>query len=195
MRPPVRTRSIAGLAALGLGLGAAVGLALTARAGTPKGIEPVSGFDSARYLGKWYEIARLDHRFERGLSRVTAEYARREDGAIRVLNRGFNQAKGKWKENEGKASFVEGPDVGFLKVSFFGPFYGSYVITELDPDYRHALVTGNDRSYLWLLARTPTLDEPTKKRLLQKAQALGFDTSKLLWVEQSAGEAAALTPN
>lgn len=164
--------------------------ALAACTGKPDGVEPVKDFDSARYLGKWYEIARLDHRFERGLSQVTAEYSAREDGSIRVLNRGFDGAKGEWKETEGKATFVEGPKVGYLKVSFFGPFGGSYVITDLDPDYRHSLVTGNDRSYLWILARTPALDEPTKKRLLQKAQALGFDTSKLIWVEQSAPTAA-----
>lgn len=167
--------------------------ALGACAGKPEGVEPVTGFESARYLGKWYEIARLDHRFERGLSQVTAEYAQRDDGAIRVVNRGFDEGKGEWKETEGKATFVEGPSVGYLKVSFFGPFGGSYVVTELDPDYRYSLVTGNDRSYLWILSRTPALDEPTKKRLLQKAQALGYDTSKLIWVKQSTQPAGAVS--
>lgn len=165
---------------------ATLALALAGCVGKPEGVEPVQGFDGARYLGKWYEIARFDHRFERGLSQVSAEYSKRDDGGLRVINRGYDDAKGEWKESEGKAKFVESPNVGYLKVSFFGPFYGSYIVTELDPDYRHALVTGPDRSYLWILARTPTLDAATKKRLLDKAQALGFDTSKLIWVKQPA---------
>lgn len=166
----------------------AAAVALSACAGKPDGVEPVSNFDSARYLGKWYEIARLDHRFERGLSQVSAEYSKREDGSIRVLNRGYDEEKREWKDTEGKAKFVEGPTVGYLKVSFFGPFGGSYVVTDLDPEYRHALVTGNDRSYLWILSRTPTMDEATKKRLLDKAQALGYDTSKLIWVKQAVSQ-------
>ena len=183
MRPPARIRRLA--------CGGALALLLAACVGKPDGVEPVTGFDSARYLGQWYEIARLDHRFERGLSQVSAEYSQRDDGDIRVINRGYDDAKGEWKETEGKAKFVENPSVGFLKVSFFGPFYGSYVITELDPAYRYSLVTGDDRDYLWILSRTPTLDEATKKRLLDKAQALGYDTSKLIWVKQTGGPATA----
>ena len=70
-------------------------------------------------------------------------------------------------------------------MSFFGPFYGSYIVFELDPDYRYSLVSGPDKSYLWLLSRTPTMDAATKKRLVAKAQALGFDTSKLIYVAQT----------
>ena len=102
--------------------------------GRPDGVEPVSGFDIDRYLGTWYEIARLDHSFERGLSRVTANYSPRADGGVRVVNRGFDAAAGEWREAEGKAYFVEDPDLGYLKVSFFGPFYGAYVVFRLDPD-------------------------------------------------------------
>lgn len=152
----------------------------------PQGIEPVGNFESARYLGKWYEIARLDHSFERGLSRVSAEYSMRDDGGIKVINRGYNKEKGEWKESEGKAYFVETPNIGFLKVSFFGPFYGSYIVFELDQqNYQHSMISGPDKSYLWLLSRTPTMDDATKKRLVDKAQALGFDTSKLIYVDQT----------
>uniref|UniRef100_UPI00053C87D8 lipocalin family protein n=1 Tax=Vibrio cholerae TaxID=666 RepID=UPI00053C87D8 len=100
--------------------------------GMPESVKPVSGFELNNYLGKWYEVARLDHSFERGLSQVTAEYSARNDGDISVLNRGYSEEKGEWKEAEGKAYFVDGSTDGYLKVSFFGPFYGSYVVFELD---------------------------------------------------------------
>ena len=164
---------------------AAPALLLAGCVGKPADITPVSPFDSGRYLGKWYEIARMDHRFERGLSQVSATYALRDDGGLKVLNRGY-QAEGKvWKESEGKAYFVDGANQGYLKVSFFGPFYGAYVVFDLDPQYQTSLVTGPDKSYFWLLSRTPTLAPATQQRLLEKARALGFDTSKLIMVAQS----------
>ncbi|MGB4343539.1 MAG: lipocalin family protein [Moraxellaceae bacterium] len=151
----------------------------------PKNVQPVDNFKLDRYLGKWYEVARLDHSFERGLSRVSANYSLRDDGGVRVLNRGYSAADQKWKEAEGKAYFVGQPDQGFLKVSFFGPFYGAYVIAELDHEnYQYSLVTGPNTSYLWILSRTPTLDAATKDRLVKKAASLGFDTSKLIFVAQ-----------
>ena len=155
--------------------------------GLPTGVQPVSGFQAERYLGTWYEIARLDHSFERGMSRVTAEYRQRDDGGIEVINRGYLADSKTWKEALGKAYFVDGTDKGYLKVSFFGPFYGSYVVVELDQkDYRHALVSGPDRSYLWLLARSPTLDAATRDRLVARATAAGFDTEALIFVDHSA---------
>jgi apolipoprotein D and lipocalin family protein len=161
-------------------------LLLSGCMGMPAGVRPVTDFDAARYLGTWYEIARLDHRFERGLSRVSAEYTRRDDGGLTVRNRGYRADEQQWKDIEGKAYFVESPDTGYLKVSFFGPFYGSYVVFELDrQDYRYALVSGPDTSYLWLLARSPTLDAATRERLVARAAAAGFDTSKLIFVDQS----------
>lgn len=168
-------------------LAATLGLAvlLAGCVGKPEGVTPVTGFDSARYLGKWYEVARLDNSFEKGLDNVTADYSMRDDGGIKVVNRGFKAAKKEWSQSEGKAYFVEGPNTGYLKVSFFGPFYGSYVVFDLDPAYQYSMVTGNDKSYLWLLSRTPQLDPAIKKRLVDKAQALGYDTSKLVWVDQS----------
>lgn len=152
--------------------------------GIPGNVKPVGNFDAGRYLGKWYEIARLDHGFERGLSRVSADYSLRDDGGIRVLNRGYSAAEGKWKEAEGKAYFVGPKDVGYLKVSFFGPFYGSYVVLDFDHEnYRHALVCGPDLSYLWILAREPRIDDGVKASLTAKAAALGFNTDKLIYVE------------
>lgn len=152
----------------------------------PDNITPVNNFNAEKYLGKWYEIARLDHSFERGLSQVTADYSKRDDGGIKVVNRGYNKEKKEWKESEGKAYFVEKPDVGYLKVSFFGPIYGSYIVFDLDQEnYTYSMISGPDKSYLWLLSRTPTMDEATKKRLVDKAQSLGFDTSKLIYVDQT----------
>ena len=105
---------------------------LTACLGKPAGIKPVENFQLDRYLGDWYEIARLDHSFERGLSHVTASYSLRDDGGVRVINRGWSAESESWQQAEGKAFFVEDSVTGFLKVSFFGPFYGSYIVFELD---------------------------------------------------------------
>ncbi|CAI0841927.1 Outer membrane lipoprotein blc precursor [Serratia quinivorans] len=151
----------------------------------PKDVKVVSRFDSQRYLGTWYEIARLDHRFERGLEQVTANYSPREDGGLKVINRGFNPQKQQWQESIGKAYFIGSPQVAALKVSFFGPFYGGYNVIELDTDYRYALVCGPNRDYLWILSRTPELDAATRDRLLQTAKNNGFDIDKLIWVKQS----------
>lgn len=158
-------------------------LFLSACTGIPDNVTPVEGFKLERYLGKWYEIARLDHSFERGLTRVTAEYGLRDDGTVRVVNRGWSAGDGRWKEAEGTASFVGAPDVGHLKVSFFGPFHGSYVVFGLDEaTYRYSLVSGHYKSYLWILARTPTLDKPSLDALVARASAAGFDTGKLIFV-------------
>jgi apolipoprotein D and lipocalin family protein len=151
--------------------------------GIPENITPVDNFHIERYLGKWYEIARLDHSFEKGLTSVSAEYSLRPDGGIRVVNRGYSKKDNKWKEIEGKGYFVDRKDKGFLKVSFFGPFYGSYVVFDLDREhYSYALVCGPDKSYLWLLARSPQMDDNLKRHLVDKAAALGFDTTKLIQV-------------
>ena len=154
--------------------------------GIPDGIEPVTGFEVNRYLGKWYEIARLDHSFERGLSNITAEYSLREDGNLRVLNRGYNIKKKKWQDAEGKAKFTGSNNIGSLKVSFFGPFYGGYNIIELDKqNYQYVMIAGNDRSYFWILSRNPTLAPEIQKRLVDKAKALNFPVEKLIYVDHS----------
>jgi apolipoprotein D and lipocalin family protein len=167
-------------------LAGALLLGLNACVGIPDGVEPVTGVELEKYLGTWYEIARLDHSFERGLSNVTATYSKREDGGIRVINRGYNAQEGEWDEAEGKAYFVGQSDVGRLKVSFFGPFYGGYNIIELDmQNYQYSLVAGPDRSYLWILARQPQLDEAILQRLVAKANSLGFATDKLIYVSHN----------
>ena len=151
--------------------------------GIPDGVTPVENFELARYLGTWYEIARLDHSFERGLSCVTAEYSLREDGGVRVVNRGYSERDREWKEAEGRAYFVDRVDQGHLKVSFFGPFYGSYIVFELDRDrYQYALVSGPDTSYFWILARRPEMDKELKQRLIATAAARGFRTDELIWI-------------
>ena len=158
--------------------------ALSACTSVPDGVTPVSPFEFDRYLGRWYEIARLDHSFERGLSDVTADYRLQADGSVEVVNRGYDGKKAEWREAVGRAVFIGARDVGSLKVSFFGPFYGGYHIADLDqPGYRWALVTGPDRDYLWILARTPELPAEVRERLVSKSSALGFDTSGLIWVE------------
>lgn len=150
----------------------------------PEGVTPVTGFDSERYLGTWYEVARFDHSFEEGLSRVTATYSKRDDGGIKVINRGYDAETGEWDEAEGKAYFVGDETTGHLKVSFFGPFYASYVIADLDKTaYQYSLVTGPDRSYLWILARQPTLPKSVLNGLVNKAESLGYATDELIWVE------------
>jgi len=148
----------------------------------PDNITPVTSFQIERYLGKWYEITRLDHRFERGLTQISAEYSMRPDGGLKVLNRGYSNEKQEWSEAEGRGYFVQSPNEAYLKVSFFGPFFGSYIVFELDTvNYQYALISGPDKSYFWLLARTPTIDDNLKKKLIAKAAALGFDTTKLIF--------------
>ncbi len=153
--------------------------------GIPDGTRPVTDFKLEPYLGQWYEIARLPHRFEEGLSCVTATYARRDDGGIDVTNRGYDLDSGTWDVAEGKAYFIDEPSVGRLKVSFFGPFYGGYNILELDDDYRHALVAGPDRDYLWILARQPQIDANTYQALVERARELEFPVDELIRVEQA----------
>jgi len=151
--------------------------------GYPETVTPITGFQLENYLGTWYEIARLDHSFERGLSNVTAEYSLRDDGGVKVVNRGFSAEKGTWKEATGRAYSVESEDIGYFKVSFFGPFYGSYVIFDLDPE-AYSFVCGNDTSYAWFLSRTPTVSEEMKKHFIEMIEPLGFNSEKLIWVYQ-----------
>jgi apolipoprotein D and lipocalin family protein len=150
----------------------------------------VQSVDANQYLGTWYEIARLDHSFERGLEQVTANYSLDKDGSIKVVNRGFNPETKEWKEAIGKALFVDaanadGTRTGRLKVSFFGPFYGAYNIIELDkPYYNYAMVSGG-QDYLGILSRTPQLTYPIKQELIARAKHLGYATEKLIYVKQA----------
>jgi apolipoprotein D and lipocalin family protein len=158
-------------------------LSLMGCVGVPEHIRPVTNFKAEKYLGKWYEIARLDNSFERDLTHITADYSLREDGGLKVLNRGYLPSENIWKEAEGKAYFVNEATEGYLKVSFFGPFYGSYIVFELDHEnYQYALISGPDKSYFWLLARQPKIKDEIKKVLIAKAASLGFETDKLIFV-------------
>ncbi|MBP5981790.1 MAG: lipocalin family protein [Halomonas sp.] len=157
-------------------------LLLSGCTGLPSGTEPVTGFKLDRYLGQWYEIARLDHSFEEDLDCVTADYSLRDDGGVRVINQGYNFKEQAWDEAEGRAYFIDDEGVGRLKVSFFGPFYGGYNILELDDNYQWALVAGPNRDYLWILSRTPTMDSNTEQRLRQRAAELDFPADELITV-------------
>jgi apolipoprotein D and lipocalin family protein len=152
--------------------------------GYPQSITPVKQFDVSRYLGKWYEIARLDHPFERGLEQVSAEYTLLDNGRIKVVNRGFSTVKNEWKEAVGKAYLAGETDEGYLKVSFFGPFYGSYVVFGLEEqDYQYAYVSGPSHNYLWLLSRTPKVEENVVRRFVETARDKGFNTENLIYVK------------
>ena len=154
----------------------------------------MSGFDAQRYAGQWYEIARIDHRFERGLQQTSARYTPNADGTIKVVNRGFDPGRERWKEAEGKARFVGERDEGALKVSFFGPFYGGYNVVALDADYQWSMVVGSNRGYFWILSRSKTLPPGVREQLLAKARSLGVDVDKILWVAQDGTPAGGNTP-
>ncbi len=150
----------------------------------------VQNIDANQYLGTWYEIARLDHSFERNLQNVTARYIKNDDGTIKVINRGYNAKKNEWKEAEGKARFVDSANAdgtynGKLEVSFFGPFYAPYNIIELDRPYYNYVMVTSGKDYLWILSRTPQLAYPIKQQLIAQAKALGFETEKLIYVPQT----------
>lgn len=151
--------------------------------GIPENVAPITGFNQQKYLGTWYEIARLDNRFERGLTGVTATYSVRDDGGIEVLNQGVDNNNQR-QQVIGKAYFVNNENTAHLKVSFFGPFYASYVVFKLDDNYQTAYVSGNNHDYLWLLARTPTVTDAVKQDFISQAKKRGFDLANLVWVKQ-----------
>ena len=151
----------------------------------PAGLEPLEQINTEKYLGKWYEIARLDFYFERGLINTTAEYSLNKNGTIKVVNRGFSPSKNKWKEARGRARFRTDSENGALKVSFFGPFYSEYNIISIDNDYKYALVVGQNRDYMWILSREKSIPENVEEKYLQIAESAGIKTEELIWVEQS----------
>lgn len=148
----------------------------------PKGAIPVHPFDVEKYLGTWYEIARLDYKWEKNLSNTMAEYSLNEDGTVEVTNTGFNYKKGHWQEATGVARFTGKEDVAALEVSFFGPFYTGYNVIALEGDYKYALVLGRNTSYCWILSRTPEIPEDVRTRFVMKAMELGVNVNKLVWV-------------
>jgi apolipoprotein D and lipocalin family protein len=174
-----RTTIILGLAALS-GL-----LFMQCQRSIPEKASPISNFDLNRYLGKWYEIARLDFKHEKNLNQTTASYSLNEDGTVKVVNRGFDVKKKEWKVATGKAKFRGEKTVAALKVSFFGPFYSGYNVLAIDEEYQYALVAGKSLDYLWILARTPEIPADIKARYLQMAEDIGYTTSDLVWIQHN----------
>jgi apolipoprotein D and lipocalin family protein len=148
-------------------------------------IPAIKSFDLKRYLGVWYEAARLPHSFENGLDRVTATYTLQEDGTIKVLNKGFNTSEGEWKEANGKAYIPDTLAGAILKVSFFWIFYGEYKVIALDTvNYSYAMVTSSSKKYLWILSRSPQLEQTVYDDLIGKAKDWGFNVSQIYKVVQ-----------
>lgn len=149
----------------------------------PKGAIAVQPFSIERYLGKWYEIARKDFKYERDLSNTTAEYSLNDDGTIKVINKGYNTKKGEWTQVTGKAKFVGKDNIAQLKVSFFGPFYSGYNVIAIDDEYKYALVAGKSLKYLWILSRETTIPVEIKDKFLRIAEGIGYNTADLIWVK------------
>ncbi len=168
---------------LGTGVLISVVTLLISCAGIPEGFTAVTDFDAERYLGKWYEIARFDFKYEKDLKNTTAEYSRNDDGTVKVLNRGFNYVKNEKEEAVGKAMFRGEPTVAELKVSFFGPFYAGYNVVAIDKDYQYALIVGDNKDYIWILSRTKTIPEDVKQSYIDIACKGGYDISRFVWVE------------
>ena len=162
---------------------AAAALATGCAVKVPAQVQPVTNFEVTKYMGQWYEIARIDQRFQTGLTKATAVYTLNGDGTVRVVNRGFNAAKNEWKEVVGTAKFLGQPTVGALKVSFFGPFYGGYNVIDIGPNYTTALVAGNTPDDFWLLSRTRELPAEQIQALLRKAAAQGVNVDKVIFAQ------------
>ncbi len=155
----------------------------------PEGVEPITDFDAERYLGRWYELARIDNRFERNLICTQARYEALDDGSLRITNRGYNTRKQSWEESTGQARFLFDEEVGAMKVSFFRPFYGGYNIVKLDPDYKWAMIVGSRLDRFWILSRTPRLSDEIAFQLLGDADEIGVDVERIIWVPQTLGTA------
>lgn len=149
----------------------------------PENAHAVQGFEKEKYLGTWYEIARLDFKYEEGLNNTSAHYALNDDGSIKVTNKGFNVEKKEWEEANGKAKFVGDENIGMLKVSFFGPFYSGYNVIAVDENYDYALVAGKNLNYLWILSRETIIPADIKKEYLKIAEEVGYEVANLIWVE------------
>lgn len=150
----------------------------------PKNAKAVEDFELEKYLGTWYEVARFDYRFERNIDNSVAQYSLQDDETVKVVNSGFDQKKDEWTSVEGSAKFRDTPSIAALKVTFFWPFYSGYNVVAIEDDYKYALVAGKNLNYLWILSREKTIPENVKESFLEQARAIGYDTSKLIWVNQ-----------
>lgn len=150
----------------------------------PKNAKPIENFEVNRYLGTWYEIARFDFRFEKNLDNTVAQYSLDKNGNVNVLNSGHNYLKDEWRSAKGTAKFRGDKSTAALKVSFFGPFYSGYNVIALDENYKYALIAGKNLDYLWILSREKKIPEDIKQKYLKIATDVGYDTSKMIWVNQ-----------
>ena len=153
--------------------------------GIPKGATAIKNFNSDKYLGQWYEIARFDYKFEKNMDNVTANYSLNSDGTIKVQNRGYNYVKKEWKESIGEGRFVNDKSEARLKVSFFKPIWAGYNVIDIDDDYQNALVVGNSTKYIWILSRNKEIPNSIRERFLAKAKKLGYNTGDLIWVKHN----------
>jgi apolipoprotein D and lipocalin family protein len=153
--------------------------------GIAKGAVTVNNFDAKKYLGRWYEIARFDYRFEKNMDNVTAEYSENPSGSIRVTNKGYDYVKKEWKESIGEAKFVKDKTEARLKVSFLKPIWAGYNVIDIDEDYQYALIAGSSTKYLWILSRTTSIPESIKQRFIEKAKKIGYNTDELIWVKHN----------
>ncbi|QKJ29009.1 lipocalin family protein [Mucilaginibacter mali] len=188
MNTQINLKKLAPYAVAGAAIAAGITLWSEAQSGLPKGAIVVNNFEINSYLGQWYEIARFNYRFEKGLQNVTAHYSLNKNGTVKVINRGQEISTGRWRESTGKAKFAGEENIGMLKVSFFGPFYAAYNVIAIADDYQHALVAGKNLDYLWLLSRAPEMPDAVRNSFLQKAWAIGYDVGKLVWTQQQAAD-------
>ena len=145
----------------------------------------VKELDLNRYLGKWYEIARFPHSFEKNLVGVTATYSLRDDGKIKVLNQGYkNTLDGELSVAEGKAKIPNKQEPAKLKVSFFWIFYGDYNVLELGENYQYVMIGSSTDKYFWILSRTPQMAPEVYEMLLEKARKRGYNLARLEKVPQ-----------
>lgn len=151
----------------------------------PERATAIQPFDKERYLGKWYEIARIDFKYERDLNNTTAKYSLNDNGSIKVDNQGYNTKKGEWNQAIGKAKFVGEENIAMLKVSFFGPFYSGYNVIAIDDEYKYALIAGESLKYLWILSRETNIPVEIKDKYLKIAEEIGYNTTDLIWVEHN----------
>lgn len=151
----------------------------------PKGAMPVTDFDIEKYLGRWYEIARMDYFWEKKfLTNVYAEYSPNEDGTVDVVNTGYNEKKEEWSSYEGEARFRTENNVAALEVSFFGGAWAGYNVVSIDEDYQYALVFGRNLDYLWFLSKDKEMPKEIKNKYVEMALEVGYDVSKIHWTPQ-----------
>jgi apolipoprotein D and lipocalin family protein len=178
----MRIRQVVGVLAL---VGVGVFLNSCSRQTIPEKAKAVQNFEKEKYLGKWYEIARLDFKFEKGLNNTSAEYSLKDNGTIKVDNKGYDVKNDKWKQSIGKAKFVGDENVAMLKVSLFAPFYGGYNVVAIDKEYKYALVAGRSLNYFWILSREKSIPLEVTLDYLKIAEDIGYKTADLIWVQHT----------